>query len=119
MTFDETPSGVRPGGSAYYSALTAKRLGLSVGLLTSAPPDYPRDVFPKGIEVSTVLRCKDYYYQQVGDTQTALATYAAIPAGKTGGEECRICRRCEGVCPNGIRIVEGLTAARALFTQLA
>lgn len=81
--------------------------------------DECRATCPAGVEVSTVLRCKDYYYQQVGDTQTALATYAAIPAGKTGGEECRTCRRCEGVCPNGIRIVEGLTAARALFTQLA
>ena len=25
VTFDETPSGVRPGGSAYYAALTARR----------------------------------------------------------------------------------------------
>ena len=31
LTFDETPSGIRPGGSAYYAALTARRLGLSVG----------------------------------------------------------------------------------------
>jgi sugar/nucleoside kinase (ribokinase family) len=54
VTFDETPSGVRPGGSAYYAALTARRLGLSIGLLTSAAPDYPLDVFPEGIEVTTV-----------------------------------------------------------------
>jgi len=54
VTFDETPSGVRPGGSAYYSALTAHRLGLGVGLLTSVAPDYPLDVFPAGIEVAVV-----------------------------------------------------------------
>src|ERR1700675_5125626 len=54
VTFDETPSGVRPGGSAYYAALTARRLGLSVGLLTSISPDYPLDVFPEGVHVTTV-----------------------------------------------------------------
>lgn len=54
LTFDETPSGVRPGGSAYYSALTAHRLGLSVGLLTSVAPGYPLDIFPGGIEVAVV-----------------------------------------------------------------
>ncbi len=52
VTFDETPSGVRPGGSAYYAALTAQRLGLRVGLLTSVASDYPLDVFPAGIEVA-------------------------------------------------------------------
>ena len=54
VTFDETPSGVRPGGSAYYAALTAHRLGLGVGLLTSVSPDFPLDMFPKGIHVATV-----------------------------------------------------------------
>ncbi len=52
VTFDETPSGVRPGGSAYYAALTAQRLGLRVGLLTSVASDYALDVFPAGIEVA-------------------------------------------------------------------
>ena len=54
VTFDETPSGVRPGGSAYYAGLTAHRLGLSVGLLTSVAPDYPLDIFLKGFHVTTV-----------------------------------------------------------------
>jgi 1D-myo-inositol 3-kinase len=54
VTFDETPSGVRPGGSAYYAALTAHRLGLTVGLLTSVAPGYPLDAFPAGIQVVTV-----------------------------------------------------------------
>jgi len=48
VTFDETPSGVRPGGSAYYVALAARRLGLEVGVLTSIAPDFPSDVFPAG-----------------------------------------------------------------------
>ena len=54
VTLDETPSGVRPGGSAYYAGLTAHRLGLRVGLLTSVAPDYPLDIFPKGLQVTTV-----------------------------------------------------------------
>ena len=54
VTLDETPSGVRPGGAAYYAAMTGWRLGLRVGLLTSLAPDYPRDVFPEGIDVVTV-----------------------------------------------------------------
>jgi sugar/nucleoside kinase (ribokinase family) len=54
VTFDETPSGVRPGGSAYYVALAAQRLGLEVGVLTSIAPDFPRDVFPAGVHIANV-----------------------------------------------------------------
>jgi 1D-myo-inositol 3-kinase len=63
VTFDETPSGVRPGGSAYYAALTARRLGLNVGLLTSVSPDYPLDVFPDGIEVTVVPSAQTSRYR--------------------------------------------------------
>lgn len=42
---------VRPGGTALYAALTAHRLGCSVGLLTSFGPDFPRDLFPPDLEV--------------------------------------------------------------------
>lgn len=54
VTLDETPSGVRPGGAAYYAAVTARRLGLRVGLLTSHAPDYPLGTLSDGIEVATV-----------------------------------------------------------------
>ena len=54
VTLDETPSGVRPGGAAYYAAVTAQRLGLRVGLLTSVADDYPREAFPDGIDLVTV-----------------------------------------------------------------
>jgi len=70
---------------------------------------------PLGVEVSTVLRCKDYYYDQVRDRQTALRTYRALSAEKTGGEACRLCKKCEPACPNGIAIVERLMAAREVF----
>jgi len=54
VTLDRTPRGTRPGGAAYYSAMTAHRLGLRVGLLTSFGPDFPLDAIPAGIEVVNV-----------------------------------------------------------------
>jgi sugar/nucleoside kinase (ribokinase family) len=42
---------VRPGGAAYYAAVTAHRLGLSAGLLTAFGPDFPREAIPEGIRV--------------------------------------------------------------------
>lgn len=80
VTFDETPSGVRPGGSAYYAALTAQRLGLSVGLLTSIAADYPLDVFPPGIHVASVQSSQTTRYRlgEAGGARTlTLLTRAA------------------------------------------
>jgi 1D-myo-inositol 3-kinase len=68
VTFDETPSGIRPGGSAYYAALTARRLGLGVGLLTATAADYPLDIFPDGIEVHVVPSPQTTRYR-VGESQ--------------------------------------------------
>jgi len=74
-----------------------------------------RQACPLGVEVSTILRCKDYYYEQMKDAQTALRTYHEIPLEKVGGDACRSCKKCESACPNGIAIVERLLAARELF----
>ena len=54
LTFDRTPGGTRPGGAAYYAAMTAWRLGLRPGLLTSCGPDVPGDVLPPEVEVVRV-----------------------------------------------------------------
>ena len=70
---------------------------------------------PLGVEISTVLRCKDYYYDQMNDGETALRTYREIPPEKVGSEACRLCKRCEASCPNGIAIVDRLMAARQVF----
>jgi hypothetical protein len=74
---------------------------------------------PLGVEVSTILRCKDYYYDQVKDVQTALRTYRDIPLEKVGSESCRLCKKCESACPNGIPIVARLMAAREVFARMA
>lgn len=54
VTLDQTRSGTRPGGAAYYAALTAHRLGLRAGLVTSFGPDFPRDALPPAIAVVNV-----------------------------------------------------------------
>jgi 1D-myo-inositol 3-kinase len=54
LTIDQTPRGPRPGGAAYYAAITAHRHGLQVGLLTSFGPDFPRDALPADISVVNV-----------------------------------------------------------------
>ncbi len=54
LTLDRFDDTVRPGGAALYAAVTAHRLGLSVGILTSHAAGYPLDVLPPQIEVVTV-----------------------------------------------------------------
>ncbi len=54
VTLDVTSSGTRPGGAAYYAALTAHRLGLRVGLLTSFGDDFPADAIPSDIALAKV-----------------------------------------------------------------
>jgi len=86
VTFDETRSGVRPGGSAYYAAVTARRLGLSVGLLTSISPDYPLDVFPEGIHVTTVASPQTTRYR-LGESRGARTLTLLSRAADLGVED--------------------------------
>jgi uncharacterized protein len=72
-------------------------------------------VCPRGIAVSTLLRCKDYYYEQMGDFQTALSAFQEVSPERVGDSECGTCRLCEQACPNGAQIVERLAAARRIF----
>lgn len=54
VTLDRFGDEVRPGGSALYAAVTADRLGLTAGILTSHGPDFPLDLLPPRIEVVSV-----------------------------------------------------------------
>jgi predicted aldo/keto reductase-like oxidoreductase len=74
----------------------------------------PKDL-PCGRRSARHLRTKDYYHDQLGDLETAVSTYAAVPAAQTGSAACRDCTKCEQVCSNGVHIVERLEAARSLF----
>jgi sugar/nucleoside kinase (ribokinase family) len=54
VTLDRFGEVVRPGGAAFYAAVAAHRLGLSVGILTSHGDDFPLEVIPPQIEVVSV-----------------------------------------------------------------
>src|SRR5690349_2186210 len=54
VTLDHFGDEVRPGGAALYAAVTADRLGLSVGILTSHGEDFPLELIPPRIEVVSV-----------------------------------------------------------------
>ncbi|MFB3902784.1 MAG: aldo/keto reductase [Acidobacteriota bacterium] len=74
---------------------------------------------PYGVEVSTVLRCADYYWEQLGDRETAVGTYAMVPVAKRGDSRCQLCAKCEETCPNRIPIVDKLQQARSTLSRLA
>ncbi|MBI2217843.1 MAG: sugar kinase [Candidatus Rokubacteria bacterium] len=54
VTLDRFGGMVRLGGAALYAAITAQRLGLTAGLLTSHADDFPLEALPPQIEVVTV-----------------------------------------------------------------
>jgi sugar/nucleoside kinase (ribokinase family) len=54
VTLDHFGDTMRPGGAALFAAVTAQRLGLSVGILTSHADDFPLDLIPPQIEVVSV-----------------------------------------------------------------
>jgi sugar/nucleoside kinase (ribokinase family) len=54
VTLDHFGDEVRPGGAALYAAVTAQRLGLSAGILTSHAGDFPLEAIPPQIEVVTL-----------------------------------------------------------------
>lgn len=72
---------------------------------------------PKGIEIPTVLRCKDYYFDQMSDHYTAIQTYQSISPDNRYYASCGNCGKCEEICPNGIKIIQKLTDAKELFTS--
>ena len=54
VTLDRFGEVVRPGGAALYAAVTADRLGLSAGILTSHADDFPLELLPPRIELVSV-----------------------------------------------------------------
>ena len=85
LTIDQTPRGSRPGGAAYYAAITAHRQGLRVGLLTSFGPDFPRDALPSDVSVVNVPSSRTTTFKSRGpflvayDVRTA-GPYQAAPS---------------------------------------
>jgi sugar/nucleoside kinase (ribokinase family) len=85
VTLDQVAGGVRPGGAAYYAAVTAHRLGLRVGLLTAFGSEFPAEALPPdadvvnvGAERTTVYRVEE---SGRGRTLTLLARASEIEEG--------------------------------------
>jgi 1D-myo-inositol 3-kinase len=90
VTLDHTPTGTRPGGAAYYAVLTAHRLGLRAGLLTSFGPDFPVEALPPEVAVvnvgshrTTIFRLQD---ERQGRRLTLVSRAADIEAEQLPAE---------------------------------
>lgn len=83
VTVDRFGDRTRPGGAALYSAVTAHRLGLSAGILTSHGEDFPLEVVPPQIEVVTVEapRTTIFEYGTRDGRRAMRVTAAAGPLG--------------------------------------
>jgi predicted aldo/keto reductase-like oxidoreductase len=73
---------------------------------------------PQQIEISTTLRCKDYYFDQLKDKEQAIEAYQTIPLERRFNVVCSLCGKCESVCPNRIQIVQRLRQASDVLESL-
>ena len=81
VTIDRFGDDVRIGGAALYAALTAHRLGLSAGILTSHAGDFPLEVLPPQIEVVTIdaAETTTFEHRRDGERRELRVTAAARP----------------------------------------
>ncbi len=78
VTLDRFGDQVRPGGAALYAAVTAHRLGLTAGVLTSHGDDFPLEAVPPQIEVVTVpAACTTVFEHRVAEAGRGLVVGAA------------------------------------------
>jgi 1D-myo-inositol 3-kinase len=84
VTLDHFGDDVRPGGAALYAAVTADRLGLTAGILTSHADDFPLDLVPPRIEVISVPAPATtvFHHAHVGDERTMRVSSIAAPLGE-------------------------------------
>ena len=71
---------------------------------------------PQHVEISTIVRCVDYYNTELKDRRKAVSEYQTIPPHLRGNQMCLSCQRCETVCPNKLSIVEKLIHAREILS---
>jgi len=77
VTLDRIGDVVRPGGAAAYAAITAERLGLSAGILTSHADDFPLDALPSRIEVVSIPAAKTTAFEhQAGERPASMRVHA-------------------------------------------
>ena len=86
VTLDRFGESVRPGGSALYAAVTAHRLGLSVGLLTSHAEDFPLEIIPSHIEVVTVPADETTLFEHRQEAQGRVSHVRALASPLTDAD---------------------------------
>lgn len=80
VTLDRVDGETRPGGAAFYAAVTAARQGLRVGVLTSHGAEFPAEVWPDGVEVVNVTADRTAVFRvdtAAGDRRLAVQATAA------------------------------------------
>ena len=84
VTLDRFGDEIRLGGAALYAAVTADRLGLSAGILTSHANDFPLDLVPPRIEVVSVPAPATtvFEHQRTDDERAMRVLSAAAPLGE-------------------------------------
>jgi sugar/nucleoside kinase (ribokinase family) len=86
VTLDRFGDSVRPGGSALYAAVTAHRLGLSVGLLTSHDDEFPLEVIPSRIEVVSVPADETTLFEHRQETSGRVSHVRAVASPLTAAD---------------------------------
>jgi sugar/nucleoside kinase (ribokinase family) len=84
VTLDRFADAVRPGGAALYAAITAHRLGVSAGILTSHADDFPLDAIPPQIEIVSVPSARTTTFvhsMRPGRERRLIVTDTAAPLG--------------------------------------
>ena len=83
LTLDRFGDAVRPGGAALFAAVTAHRLGLSAGILTSHGDDFPLELIPPQIEVVSVPAgdTTRFTHGKAGETRVMTVESLARPLG--------------------------------------
>ncbi len=83
VTLDRFGEVTRPGGAALYAAVTAHRLGLTAGIVTSHGDDFPLEALPPRIEVVSVpaARTTTFRHQRRGGRRVLSAGSLARPLG--------------------------------------
>lgn len=67
---------------------------------------------PKGLQVSDVVRCSDYYMENAEYVQMAFDTYRGL-SRTPSLSVCGDCSICERACPNGVPVAHHLRRAEA------
>jgi 1D-myo-inositol 3-kinase len=86
VTLDRFGEALRPGGAALFAAVTAHRLGLSVGLLTSHAEDFPLELIPPQIEVVSVDAADTTHFEHRHEPGGRVSHVRALAAPLTAAD---------------------------------